>query len=797
VRSFICKMIKNYFKIFFRNLWKTRGYSFLNIGGLAIGIASASLIFLWVEDELTFNDYFKNREHLYKIKDRQTYDGSTFTFDATPGPLAQSIKAEIPGIKNTARTTWGNTALFSLDDKSIYKQGLYIDSSFTTMFPLNFIKGNPAKPFSQLYSLVISKNMAENFFGTDDVIGKTLRVDNGDAYTISGVFNNLPKNISFKFDWLAPFKIYEEKNQWLQQWGNNGVLTYVETEPNVDITAINKKLYGYVQTKAPGTIAKMFIYPMTRWRMYDSFDKSTGREIEGRIKNVKLFSLIAWIIIIIACINFMNLSTARSEQRAREVGIRKVAGAGKLKLIGQFISEAMFMAILSAILAVGIMYISLPAFNTLVEKQLSVNIFDPYHILELLSIALICGLLAGSYPAFYLSSFKPVYVLKGIKNKNSGSAGLIRKGLVVLQFSISVILIISTIIIYQQIMHVKERDLGYNKNNLINMNLQGSMKKHFSVIKNDLQYAGVIANASLSNSSVLQLGSNTGDFTWEGKNPSKQVLITVEGVSPEYISTMGMKLKEGRDFYPDIKTDSSNVIINESLAKIIGAKNIIGSLISRDNQKLTVVGVVKDFVYSDMYAPASPLILFSDTSNCNFFTARLNNSIPISDAISKMETIVKKDNPGYPFQYDFVDVQFGNLFKTETLIGELAEVFSILAIVISCLGLFGLAAYTAEKRTKEVGIRKVLGASAQGLAALLSKDFLQLVIISCIIAFPVAWWKMNDWLNDQQYQQYRIHISWWVFILAGLLAVVIALITVSYQAIKAAIANPVKSLRTE
>ncbi|HVZ96849.1 MAG TPA: ABC transporter permease [Chitinophagaceae bacterium] len=788
-------MLRNYFKTFFRNLWKTRGYSFLNIGGLGIGIACASLIFLWVEDELTYNDYFKNKADLYRVKDRQTYDGTTFTFDATPGPFARGIKTEIPGIKNTARTTWGNTSLFSLDDKSIYKQGLYADSSFTSMFHLHFIKGDPAKPFSQLYSLVISKSMAENFFGTDDVIGRTLRVDNSDGYMVSGVFEDLPQNVSFKFDWLAPFKIYEDRNQWLQQWGNNGVLTYVETEPDADVVSINKKLYGYIQTKAPNTNAKMSIYPMTRWRMYNTFDN--GKEAEGRIKYVKLFSLIAWIIIIIACINFMNLSTARSEQRAREVGIRKVAGAGKTGLIGHFIGEAVLMALLSAILAIGFIYLALPAFNTLVEKQLRVHISDPYHMTALLSVALICGLLAGSYPAFYLSSFKPVYVLKGIRIKNNGSAGIIRKGLVVLQFSISIILIIATIIIYQQIVHAKTRDLGYNKDNLVEMNLQGNMKARFGVIKNDLQSAGIIENAALSNSQVLSLGNNTGDFTWEGKDPSKQVLITVEGVSPEYISTMGMKLVRGRDFYPDGKTDSSNVIINESFAGIIKTKNILGSVLNYGNQKLTVVGVIKDFVYNDMYAPASPLVLYSDTSGCNFLTARLNKGIPVSGALSKMEALVKKDNPGYPFQYDFIDTQFGNLFKTETLISRLAEVFSVLAIVISCLGLFGLAAYTAEKRTKEVGIRKVLGASTQGLAALLSKDFLLLVIISCIIAFPVAGWIMNNWLDDQQYRQYRIHISWWVFVLAGLLAIIIALLTVSYQAIKAAIANPVKSLRTE
>jgi putative ABC transport system permease protein len=785
-------MLKNYFKTTFRSLWKNKGYSLLNIGGLAVGITCAALIFLWVEDELTFNHYFSNRNNLYKVKDRQTYDGTTFVFDATPGPFANGIKAEIPGIKNTARTTWGNQSLFSIGEKNIYEQGNYVDPGFLSMFQLRFIKGDAANAFSALYSIVISETMAYKFFGTTNVIGKTLKVDNKQDYVISAVIEDLPENVSFKFDWLSSFKIYEDQNTWLQNWGNNGVVTYVEAQPNADIQAINKKLYKYIDSKQKGSIAKISIYPMNRWRMYDSFDN--GKEIPGRIKYVNLFSLIAWIVLIIACINFMNLSTARSEQRAREVGVRKVLGAGKRKLITQFISESISMSLISAVLAIAIIYISLPAFNSLVEKQLSLNISNPFHIAALLIIALVCGLIAGSYPAFYLSSFRPVFVLKGIKIKNSGSAGFIRKGLVILQFSISVILIVCTILIYQQIFHIKNRDLGYNKQDLIYMDLQGKMKEHFNAIKNDLQQTGVVQNASLSRSMVLQLGSNTGDFNWEGKDPNKQVLITVEAVSPEYVSTMGMHLKEGRDFYPDAKADSNNIIINEALAKIINKKNVLGSILSLHDSKYTVTGVVKDFVYNNMYSSSAPLMIYSDTSSTNYLTIRFKTNANLAAALPALEKVMKSDNPGYPVEYKFIDETFGQLFKTETLIGKLAGVFSILAIFISCLGLFGLAAYTAERRTKEIGIRKVLGATVKGLTALLSKDFLQLVVISCIVAFPVAWWMMKSWLESFAY---RIDISGIVFVVAGLLALFIALITVSFQAIKAAIANPVKSLRTE
>jgi ABC-type antimicrobial peptide transport system permease subunit len=637
--------------------------------------------------------------------------------------------------------------------------------------------------------------MANKFFGTTDVVGKILKVDNDQEYVINGVVKDLPENASFKNDhWFVPFKVYEDKNTWLQSWGNNAVLTYVETVPSANIITINKRLDGYVQSKDTSATARMSIYPMARWRLYDDYDKN-GNEQKGRIKFVKLFSLIAWIILIIACINFMNLATARSEQRAREVGVRKVMGAGKRKLVAQFIGEALMIAFISALIAVVIVSLALPAFNTLVEKHLAIALGNPVHIGALLSITLLGGFIAGSYPAFYLSSFKPILVLKGLKLKTGAGTGFVRKALVVTQFTISVILIISTIIIYQQIQHAKDRDLGYNKNNLVFLELQGKMLDNFDPIKNDLLETGLVEDASLSSQDELQYGSNSGDFGWQGKDPSKQLLVSVVYVSPEHIPTAGMHLLEGRNFYPKASVDSNNIIINETLAKAMNMKNIIGSIITRgDNSKYTVVGVVKDFIYNDMYTAPAPLIFFCYPAAANFLSVRFKAKSNIQADVAKMEMIIKKDNPGYPVEYKFVDQEFDQYFKAETLIGKLAGVFATLAIIISCLGLFGLAAYTAERRTKEIGIRKVLGASASGLASLLSKDFLQLVSISCIIAFPIAWWMMHRWLSDFEY---RVHISWWIFVGSVILAILIALLTVSFQAIKAAMANPVKSLRTE
>lgn len=784
-------MIKNYFKITFRNLWKNKGYSFLNIFGLAIGIACASLIFLWVENEVNYNDYFSNKDHLYKIKNHQTYDENTFTFGATPGPLASGIETEIPGIKNTARSSIGNQILFSVDDKNLNEQGNYVDPEFLSMFQLKFLHGDISTAFSQLHSVVISEKMAKRFFGSTDVLGKTLKVENKQDYVITGVFQDLPENVSFDFDWLAPFKIYENQNPWLQSWNINGIATYVELQPKASMAAINKELYNYINKKQEGAVSKLAIYPMNRWRMYDTFEN--GKEVPGRIKYVKLFSLIAWIILIIACINFMNLATARSEKRAREVGVRKVLGAGKDNLIFQFLGESVIMALLSALIAVFIVYLTLPAFNSLVEKQLTMQLLNPVHIGSLLGIALLCGLIAGSFPAYYLSSFSPVKVLKGIKIK-SGGASFIRKGLVIAQFSISVILIISTIFIYQQIQHVKNRDLGYNKQDLIFMSLSGDMKSNFNLIKSDLLRTGVVQNATLSRSTPLNLSTNTGSVDWDGKNPNKEVLITIEPVTPEYISTMGMQIKEGQDFYDNLQANSNNIIINEAFAEIIGKENVLGSLVSYGNNDFEVVGVLHDFIYNNIYQKAEPLLLYADTTGTNYLTVRFKPDADLSSAIPLLKGVIQRHNQGFPFEYEFIDEEFQKIFTTETLIGKLASVFASLAIFISCLGLFGLAAYTAEQRTKEIGIRKVLGASVKGLAGLLSKDFLKLVAISCFVAFPVAWWIMNNWLQEFAY---RISMSWWVFVLAGLAAILIALLTVSFQAIKAAIINPIKSLRTE
>jgi predicted permease len=785
-------MFKNYFKTAFRNLWKNKTYSFLNVFGLAVGIACAALIFLWVEDEFSYNHNNSKKDQLYQVLENQPYEGKIYTFAATPGLLAGAMKEEIPGIKNTCRLTWNQYTLFSLGEKAIYERGFYADSSIFNLFTIPFIQGRPENAFPQLHSLVISEKMAEKFFGHQkDILGKTLKVDNKNEFLVTGIFKDLPANSTLKFDWLSPFKIYFDQNSWLNEWGNNGIQTFVEVEEKADVSAINQKLHGYIRSKDTVASALPFLFSMNDWRLYSKFEE--GKQVGGRIQNVRTFSIIAWIILLIACINFMNLATARSEKRAREVGVRKVLGAAKKVLIAQFIGEAMIMAFLSLIIALAIIYLVLPSFNTLVEKQLQIGLDNPLHILSLILIGLICGLVAGSYPALYLSSFNPVWVFKGINLKGSGAA-YIRKGLVVLQFTISIILIIGTIIVYNQIQHIKNRDLGYNKDNVIQTGLRGDMQKNFAVIKNQLLSSGYVENVAMSNLNQLYMGSSTGNFEWEGKDPSKKVLVTQDFISPEYIKTMGIQMAKGRDFYPDAKQDSSNVIINEAFAKIIGKDDVVGTLLRQDTTKYTIVGVIKDFVFDDMYGKSDPLIFRSYPEYFGYMYIRLKDQVNVERAVDKIQTVVKSNNPGYPFDYIFVDDEFDKQFKSEMLIGKLSRIFALLAIVITCLGLFGLAAYTAERRTKEIGVRKVLGASVTGITGLLSKDFLKLVILSSLISFPIAWWLMHNWLQNFAY---RVQINWWVFIVAAVLAIVIALFTISFQAIKAALSNPVKSLRTE
>jgi len=790
-------MLKNFFKTAIRTLLRNKTYSFLNIFGLAVGIACTGLIFLWVEDELNYDSVNVKKDNLYQVLNNWPYPAHYNTFETTPGTLAPAIKAEIPGVANACRCTYGqSSALFTIGDKQMYAGGAYTDSSLFSMLTIPFVEGSAGSAFKQLYSIVITEQTAKKFFGqtANNVVGKTVRMDNKQDYVVTGVVKDFPQNSTIKYEWIAPFDIAQKNNESLRDWASNDIITLVELKSNANVDKVNSRLEGMIRKRVPGCIASSMLFNMNDWHLRHDFEN--GRETgKGRIQFVRMFMLIAWIILFLACINFMNLATARSEKRAREVGVRKVLGSGKKTLVAQFIGEAMFMSLLAVIAAVFIIVLALPAFNMLTQKSLSVNLGSPLHVAMLLAIAVVCGLVAGSYPSFYLSSFNPVFVLKGIKLK-AGSAGLIRKGLVVTQFTVSIVLIVSTIIIFQQIQHVKNRDAGYDKNGLLKVSLQGDLGKNFAVVKQHLLGTGVVENAALTGYDLLNGGGNWDGFDWKGKTVNEKYSITYRNVSPELVNTYGIQLLQGRDFNANPAADTGNIIINESLAKMLHGKSPIGEIINTGNKSFTVIGVVKNFVFNDMYGKPDPVIFFSQQHNewQSWMYVRLKKNVDLGQAVAKIEATIKKDNPAYPVDYRFVDEEFNQAFLSEMLVSKLSRVFAALAIIISCLGLFGLAAYTAERRIKEIGIRKVLGASVTGLARLLSTEFIKLVIVSILLACPIAWYAMSSWLQNYAY---RVNIQWWVFAAAGAAAIVIAVITVSFQSIKAAMMNPVKAIKTE
>ena len=786
-------MIRNYFKIAWRNLWKNKGYSSLNIFGLAIGITCAGLILLWVEDEVSFDSVFEKQDQVYHVLKNTQFDGEWRTFHDTPGPLAKDLKDEIPGIIRAART-WSSNFLFTEGDNGINRRGMYADADFIDIFSLHFVEGNGKNALSKPDAIVLSQRTASDLFGKNtSVLNKVVRVDNKHNYVITGVVEDLPENVSLGFEWLVPFERFGDGEDlaWTKEYGNNFFDTFVELSPGVNFEAVDAKVRKIIPEKMEKKDGYVFLHSMKDWHLRTNFEN--GQKVGGQIVFVRLMTLIAFIILLIACINFMNLTTARSEKRAKEVGVRKVLGSGKKRLISQFMSEALITATLASLVSVFLLTILIPEFNILIEKQLELRLFDTTHILTLLGITLICGLLAGWYPAFYLSSFKPVDVLKGIRSKQ-GSASYIRKGLVVTQFTISIVFIISTIIVYQQVQHVKSRNLGFEKENLIKMPVRGDMIKNFLPIKQEMIASGIVENVALTNSSILSGGINGTGLKWQASTNTEDVLISFRRISSNFFETTGMEIIEGRGFGENVSSDNTNVLISQSFSKLMGEESAVGKTIFRYGVTHNVIGVVKDYLYGDMYGKSDPVMFFNNPDFAHNMYVKTKSGIAITETLTVMENVIKKHNPGFPFEYEFVDDAFNARFKGEQLMGNLSKIFALLAIIISCLGLFGLSAFTAEQRRKEIGIRKVLGSSVGGIVKLLSKDFMGLVLIALLIAGPFAWWIMKGWLEGFAY---RIEINLWVFAIAGIAAICIALLTVSFQAIKAAIASPVKSLRSE
>ena len=788
-------MLKNYFKIAVRNLIRHKVFSAINILGLAIGMASAMLILLWIENEVSYDQFHEKEDRIYNAWNRATFSGELQCWSTTPKVLARTMEKDFPEVEQATRVNWPSSYLFSIGDKRLTVTGNMVDSNFLEVFTFPLLKGNPKTVLHDMHSIVLTETLAQKLFGNEDPMGKIIKLDNKDNFTVTGILRDLPNNTRFKFEYLLPWSYLRSIGQDDTNWGNNSTSTYVLLKPNASPSSFNEKMKG-LKPRYDKDEPKweMFIYPISRWRLYSSF-KNGVEDNDGRIQYVRLFGIIAGFILLIACINFMNLSTARSEKRAKEVGIRKVVGAQKSSLIGQFIGESILMAFLAAVIAVIIVVLTLPAFNQLIGEKVAVDYGNLNVWLTVFGFIVITGLLAGSYPAFFLSSFQPVMVLKGTFKKGNALVTP-RKVLVVLQFTFAIVLIICTIIVKQQIDFAKDRQTGYNKNNLVYHFLTGDVEKNFNLIRNELLSTGVAASITKTSSPLTESWSDGWGQEWEGKDPNDKTdfyRYTQEGGLGV---TAGLQFVNGRDF--DLKqfpTDSTAMIINETALKVMKFKDPIGKIVKDNGIDWHIVGVIQDFILTSPYEPTRPMLISGAKSGWfNIMLIKLNNQHSTGDNLKKAETIFKKFNPEYPFEYKFVDEEYAKKFQDENRIGTLSGVFAGLTIFISCLGLFGLATYMAENRIKEIGVRKVLGATVTGITALLSKDFLKLVFISFILAAPAAWWAMDNWLQDYSY---RVQIQWWVFALAGMLSILIAVITVSYQAIKAATANPVKSLRSE
>lgn len=786
-------MIKNYFKTAWRTLWKNKGYSAINIAGLAVGIAAVWIIALWVQNQLQYDNFYTQTDRIYKLWDRYTDEGQVNVGDITAGPAAIALKEEYPEVEHAARIYWSSDRLLTYGDKSLKSNGNEVDPSFLPLFDFPLVSGSTTNALDGQRNIVLTEKLAKSLFGDADPLGKIVTLDNEDPYQVTAILQNLPNQTDFDFSYLIPL---ENTKTYSTNWNTKTYYTYIRLRPGTDVEAFNKKIAPLVRKHASDLkYSSLFLYPIAKMHLYSRFEN--GIPVGGKIEEVRLVAGIGLLILCIACINFINLSTARSQKRAKEIGVRKVVGAGKRNLIGQFLTESVLIAVVAGMLAMGMSFMALPLFNQVLDKPLSAAAIHPLIGLGLVGFILGIGLLAGIYPAFVLSAFQPVKTLKGFIQKSNYTLNL-REVLVVLQFGIAVVLIVATLIVRLQIRHASERNVGYSTSQLLEIPLEGDAIKHYEAIKAELLRSGAANGVTRTGWSItMNASSASGNFSWEGATPEqeKNMFFELARAESDFIKTVGLTLADGRDLdYAHLPADSSSVLLNETALKTMGLENPVGKYLKWGDNTYTIIGVFKDFISGSPYRDVTPMLVYASKNWMRNMVVRTDEQRSMQQNLHTIEEIVKKFNPAYPFSYQFVDQQYAKKFSDQEQMASLSFIFSLLAISISCLGLFGLASYIAETRTKEIGIRKVLGASVSGIVGLLSKDFVKLVGVAVVIASPVAWWAMSNWLEDFAY---RIEIQWWMFAIAGLAAVLIALLTVSGQAIKAALANPVESLRDE
>ena len=789
-------MIKNYFKTAWRNIIRTFGYSLLNVWGLAIGMAVALLIGLWVYDQYSYDKSLPDYQRLYRVQRNFDSNGDTLTFLSTSLKLADALRNQIPEVEYVAECAGMGPHGLMIRDKKLYLNGGIVGSDFLKMFQYPLVKGNAATVFKDAYSIVLTQSTAKAFFGNEDPVNKTIRFDNKHDLKVTGILEDLPGNSSFNFKYLVPFSYFEQTNDYVKRqrtgsFGNNSYSIFVKLKSHSDYAKVYPKIRNIEHTEKDNTNAMLSyvtLQPIERWHLYSNY--VNGKDTAGFLEYVHMFTIIGLLVLLIACINFINLTTARSEKRAKEVGVRKAIGSQRKDLVIQFLSEAFLLTSIALVFAIVLAELAFPAFNALTGNNISIPFNNIYFWLIMISCLFVTALLAGSRPAFYLSSFNPVKVLKG--TIQAGKSSLSRKVLVVMQFSCSIALIISTIIIYQQIQYAKERPSGYNLDRLLSTDMNVDISKNYTALKNELTQKGIADAVTTATSPATGVWWHTDIDQWPGKNAGETIEMGEIITSQDYFKAVGMTFSAGRDFTSD--NDTTSVVFNESAIKKMRIKNPVSQIITWGGTQFKIVGVVKDALMNSPFTGADPTMFICYPQPQDIMMYRLSPNIKTQDAITQLTSIFNKYNPAFPYKYTFADEEYAAKFKLEVLIGKLAGLFAGLAIFISCLGLFGLAAYVAEQRTKEIGIRKVLGASVTQVWLLLSKDFIVLVLISCVIASPVALYFLKNWL--QKYD-YRISIGASVFIISAMMAILITIITVSFQAIKAAIANPVKSLRTE
>lgn len=793
-------MIKNYFKTAWRNLVKNKVHSSINIVGLSVGMAVAMLIGLWIWDELSFDQITPNYDHIAKVIQNVTNNGEVQTWESVPYPLAAELRKSYGSdFKAVVMTAGQGDHILSLNDNKLTRSGMYMEPQGPDMFSLQMLKGNH-NALNDPSSILISASTAKAYFGDADPMDKTLRIDNQVNAKVAGVYKDFPQNSSFAdLSFIGPWAMFYNVNDiksMKEPWRPNFVTLYVQLTGNADLAAVSLKIRDAKLRNVNAVLAKkkpaLFLQPMNQWHLYD--DYKDGKNIGGRIQYVWMFGIIGVFVLLLACINFMNLSTARSEKRAREVGVRKAIGSLRSQLVYQFFSESLLCVAMAFIVAIVFLQLSLPFFNEVADKKMEILWSSPLFWLMTLGFSLFTGLIAGSYPAFYLSSFQPVKVLKGTFRVGR-LAAIPRKALVIVQFMVSITLIIGTIVVFRQIKYAEDRPVGYSRDGLVGIPvITNDIHKNFAAVKDELLKTGAVASLAEGDVDPTQNAGSTSAIEWKDKDPNLSVDFQQAGVSAEYGKTAGWNFSGGRDFSNNFLSDSSAVVINESAVKFMGMKDPLRENLTYYGQTFKIIGVINDIVVNSPYAPVAPCVYFLNKGSGNTVLIRINPQVSAGQAIEKIGRVFKQFNPQQPFEYQFVDLEYAKKFGNEQRIGKLAAFFAGLAIFISCLGLFGMASFMAEQRFKEIGVRKVLGASVFNLWRMLSVDFITLVTLSFIIACPVAWYLMNKWLHAFEY---RSAISVWIFVVTGIGAILITLFTVSFQSIKAALANPIRSLKTE